>query len=146
MIQDCSLGASLWSSAVPIEEDVASFLVREEKPSKFDFHLASPLLSDDKLQMEFYAIIMKKKKKKLLAVFEVLLESLIDRKSIDLSDENLSDPNNYLLEATLEAKLHYIPPNLNNEQAVMLDEGHIMDWMSSFDDHDQGNIRSKRNS
>ncbi|CAF1117580.1 unnamed protein product [Adineta ricciae] len=138
-------GASLWSSAVPIEDDVANFLVREEKPSKFDFHLASPLLSDDKFQMEFYMTTMKRKKKKLLAVFEVLLESLIDRKSIDLSDENLSDPNNYLLEATLEAKLHYMPPNLSNEHAVMFDEGHMMDWMTSFDDNEQENIRSKRN-
>ena len=81
-----------------------------------------------------------------MAVFEALLESLIDRKSIDLSNENLSDPNNYLLEATLEAKLHYIPPNLSNEHAVLFDEGHMMDWMTSFDDNDQENIRSKRNS
>ncbi|UJR24822.1 hypothetical protein I4U23_006197 [Adineta vaga] len=136
-------GACIWSNSVPIENGIASFLVHGQKPNKLNFHLASPLSSDDRLQMKFYTIMMKKKKKKkLIGNFEVLLESLIDRKMIDLLDENLSDPNNYLLQTTLQMKLYYVPPNLTNEQTLLHDEGEFSDWMSSFNDND-GHTYSK---
>ena len=44
-------------------------------------------------------ISMKKKRQKLVGVFELMLESLIEAKHLDLAEENLSDLHNSILSA-----------------------------------------------
>ena len=95
-------------------------------------------MPDDKVRLEFYTITMKKKWKRLVAIFELMLESLIDLKHIDLPEENLSDPNNNLLPSTVQLKLFYTSPNLDRERIALGtnddDEVTSIDWMSRFDD------------
>jgi len=65
-----------------------------------------------------------------------MLESLIDTKYIDLPEENLSDPNHYLMASTVQLKLYYTSPGLDKEK-LPLDisgENEIVDWNAVFDD------------
>jgi len=146
-------GLNLWSNNVPLHDGTASFIARGKKPKKFTFNLATMLMPDDKVRLEFYAITMKKKRKRLVGIFELMLESLIDLKHIDLPEENLSDTHNYLLSATVQLKLFYTTPNLDRERNVLGtqdDEVTAIDWMSRFDDdgrhggHRHRYIHSKR--
>ena len=103
---------------------------------KFHFNLATTLLPDDKLRIEFYTAITKKKREKIVAIFEIMLETLITTKYIDLPEENLSDPNNYLLPATVQLKLYYTPPDLEQQRLALgiTGQSDIVDWSSIFDD------------
>jgi len=95
------------------------------------------LLPEDRLRIEFYIVPLKKNRKKLIAVFETMLESLIDAKQIDLPEENLSDPNNYLIKQTVQLKLYYTPPDIEQQKAALAAAGvetDITDWNSTFDD------------
>ncbi|CAF4767027.1 unnamed protein product [Rotaria sp. Silwood1] len=129
-------GINLWSNNVRIRNGTASFIARGNKPKKFNFNLATALVPDDKLRIEFYMINAKKKRKKLTAIFEIVLESLINSKYIDLRDENLSDPNNYLLPSTVQLKLYYTPPDIEKQLAALGygDAVELVDWKSIFDD------------
>ena len=98
---------------------------------------------------------MKKNRKKLFAIFDLLLESLIDIKYIDLSEENLSDPNNYLIQSTIQMKLYYTPPNMEREKTALVtndEDTSVIDWNERFDDegrhggHRSRHIRSKNDS
>ena len=111
------------------------------------------LMPDDKVRLEFYTITMKRKRKRLVAIFELMLESLINLKHIDLPEENLSDLNNYLLSSTIQLKLFYTSPNLDRERmalGVNDEETTTIDWMTRFDDdgrhggHRHRYIHSKR--
>ncbi|CAF0960999.1 unnamed protein product [Didymodactylos carnosus] len=101
---------SLWSDTVPIFLSRVSFLNQDTKPQKLQFRLASIIEPDDKLTIEFY-ITSKKKRKKLWAMFEIILENIIDTKILEL-EENLTDPNNFLIKSTFTFKLHYAHPDL----------------------------------
>jgi len=95
------------------------------------------LLPEDKLRIEFYQIPVKKNRKKLVAIYELMLESLIESQHIDLADENLSDPNNYLMKATVQLKLYYTPPDIEKEKTALGatgEEGEIVDWNSTLDE------------
>jgi hypothetical protein len=93
-------------------------------------------MPDDKLRIEFHTITIKKKRQKMVAIFEIMLESLINTKYIDLPEENLSDPNNYLLTSTVQLKLYYTPPDIEEQRAALglAGENEIVDWRSMFDD------------
>ena len=95
------------------------------------------LVPDDKLRIEFYVVTQKKRRKKLTAIFELMLESLLESQYIDLVDENLSDPNNSLMKSTVQLKLYYTPPDIEKEKAALGatgGEAEIIDWNSTFDD------------
>lgn len=94
------------------------------------------LLPEDKLRIEFYQVPPKKNKKKMIAIFELMLESLIDDQYIDLPEESLSDPNNYLIKATVQLKLYYTPPDISKEKAALgaTGEDEVIDWTGTFDD------------
>ena len=149
------LGINLWSNNVPIQNNVASFVARGNKPKKFQFNLGTALAPNEKLHIEFYTVPMKKNRKKLFAIFDLLLESLIDIKYIDLSEENLSDPNNYLIQSTIQMKLYYTPPNMEREKTALVtndEDTSVIDWNERFDDegrhggHRSRHIRSKNDS
>jgi hypothetical protein len=92
---------------------------------------ATMLLPDDKLRIEFYTVPIKTNRKKWIAIFELILESLIDPKSIDLQEGNLSDPNNYLIKSTVQLKLCYTSPNTDQKRfalGAVDDETKIVDW------------------
>ncbi|CAF3109617.1 unnamed protein product [Rotaria sp. Silwood2] len=129
-------GVNLWSNNVRLRAGTANFIARGNKPKKFYFNLATMLVPDDKLRIEFYTINGKKKRKKLIAIFELMLESLIDSKYIDLPEENLSDSNNCLLSSTVQLKLYYTPPDIDKQLAVIEndDTAELIDWRSIFDD------------
>ena len=117
-----------------------------QKPNKFNFNLATKLLPDDIVRMEFHTISMKKKRRKMIAMFEVMLETLIDSKYIDLAEENLSDINNSLMVATVQLKLYYTPPDIEEQNAVLGlgAQGELVDWRSLFDDEGRhGGHRSR---
>ena len=124
---------------MPIKNGTASFLAQGQKPNKLHFNLATMLLPDDKLHMEFYTITKKRKHKKRIAIFELLLESLVERKYIDLLEENLSDPHHYLIESTIQMKLYYTAPDFSRERTTSSvhddDDNETIDWMKAFDDH-----------
>jgi hypothetical protein len=61
-----SLRINLWSNNVPLHDGTASFIARGDRPKKFTFHLATMLMADDRVRLEFYVIKMKKKRKKLV--------------------------------------------------------------------------------
>ncbi|CAF3968536.1 unnamed protein product, partial [Rotaria sordida] len=129
-------GINLWSNNIRIRDGTANFVARGNKPKKFNFNLATMLVPDDKLRVEFYTIHPKKKRKKLIAIFELILESLIDSKYIDLPEENLSDPNHYLLQSTVQLKIYYTPPDIDKQLAA-LGYGNtieLIDWRSVFDE------------
>ncbi|CAF2727460.1 unnamed protein product [Rotaria sp. Silwood2] len=147
-------GIHLWSNNVPIQNGTANFIARGNKPKKFHFNLATMLLPDDKIRMEFYTIIAKKNRKKIIATFEIMLESLMNTKHIDLREENLSDPNNYLMKSTVQLKLFYTPPSIDKKRDLLarLDETtDTINWMDQFDDggrhggHRRRYINSKHN-
>ncbi|CAF1244784.1 unnamed protein product [Rotaria sordida] len=132
----------LWSNNVPIYNGTASFIARGNKPKKFEFNLATMLLPNDKMRIEFYTTTMKNKRKKMIALFELMLQSLIDSKYIDLPEENLSDPNNYLLKSTIQLKLYYTSPNIEREKVALSqvnDLTNTIDWKSTFDDEGRQN-------
>jgi len=113
------------------------------------------LLPTDKLHIEFYTVTMKKNRKKLIAIFDLILESLIDSKYIHLKEENLSNPNNYLMKSTVQLKLYYTPPGLDQEKVALTstgDEIEMVDWNATFDDegrhggHRKRHVRSKNDS
>jgi hypothetical protein len=72
----------------------------------------------------------------MIAIFEIMLESLINSKYIDLPEENLSDPNNYLMTSTVQLKLYYTPPNIDEQKRTLGLPGQdeFVDWNSLFDD------------
>lgn len=129
-------GINLWSNNVPIRDGNASFIARGNKPKKFNFNLGSELSPDDRLRIEFQTVTIKRKRKKVVAVFDVVLESLITTKYIDLPAENLSDPNNHLLSGTVQLKLYYTPPNIDEQNSAIgiIGEGELVDWRNIFDD------------
>ncbi|CAF4328073.1 unnamed protein product, partial [Rotaria sp. Silwood2] len=147
-------GINLWSNNVRIRDGTANFIARGDKPKKFNFNLANMLVPDDKLRIEFHTINAKKKRKKFIAVFEIMLESLIDSKYIDLPKENLSDSNNYLLQSTVKLKLYYTPPDIEKQLAALGygDTIELVDWRSMFDDegrhggHRYRHVHSKHDS
>ncbi len=148
-----SSGISLWSNNVPVINGTASFVARGDKPKKFNFNLATTLSPEDRLRLEFFTVNQKKSRKKLTALFEIMLESLVDVKYIDLPEENLSDPNNYLIKALVKLKLYYTPPDIDQEKAALGlyadGEAPVVDWNSTFDDegrhggHRFRHVRSK---
>ena len=146
---------SLWSNNVPIQNHTASFIARGNQPKKFQFNLGTMLSSNDKLHIDFYTVTMKKKGKQLIAVFDILLESLIDMKYIDIEEENLSDANNRLLNSTIHMKLYYTPPSINREKRALGaddEDTSMIDWNGRFDNkgrqggHRHRYIRSKNDS
>lgn len=98
--------------------------------------MGTELLPDDKVRIEFHTVTVKKKRKKLIAIFEIVLESLIHSKYIDLPEENLSDPNNYLLTSTVRMKLYYTPPDIEEQKRALGPGGEdqLIDWNTMFDD------------
>lgn len=94
------------------------------------------LVPDDKLRIEFYIVTQKKNRKKLTAIYELMLESLLETQHIELDKENLSDPNNYLMKSTVKLNLYYTSPDIEKEKAALglTGEAEIMDWNSIFDD------------
>ncbi|CAF5009815.1 unnamed protein product, partial [Rotaria magnacalcarata] len=110
-------GIHLWSNNVRIRNHTASFIARENKPKKFSFNIATVLVPDDKLKIEFFTSNSRKKRKKLIAIFEIMLECLIDTKYIDLREENLCDTNNHLIETTVQLRLYYTPPDIDQQMA-----------------------------
>ncbi|CAF1463308.1 unnamed protein product, partial [Rotaria sordida] len=129
-------GTNLWSNNVRIYNGTANFVARGNKPKKFYFNLASKLEPDDKLRIEFYTINGKKKGKKPIAIFEIMLESLINSQYIDLPEENLSNPNNSLLSSTVQLKLYYTPPDIDKQLATIGygNTTELIDWRNIFDD------------
>ena len=115
---------------------MASFLANGKKPRKFNFNLASHLVPEDMVTMEFYTVTAKRKREKKIAMFEIMLELLIDRKHLDLSGENLSDPNHFLLESTVNIKIYYTPPDIEERNAALGigDDAELVDWRNMFDD------------
>jgi hypothetical protein len=110
------------------------------------------LLPTDKLHIEFYTVTIKKNRKKLIAIFDLILESLIDTKYIDLKEENLSNPNNYLIKSTIQIKLYYTPPRETSALDTIDDDIELVDWGATFDDegrhggHRTRHVRSKNDS
>jgi hypothetical protein len=112
------------------------------------------LMPDEKVRIEFYTMTIKKKRSKMIAVFELMLETLIDAKYIDLPEENLSDPNNYLMHSTVQLKLYYTPPDIEKQNAALniAGENELVDWRSMFDDegrhggHPHPHMHSKNDS
>lgn len=111
------------------------------------------LVPTDKLHIEFYTITTKKNRKKLFAVFDLILESLIDTKYIDIPEENLSDSNNYLISSTIQIKLYYTPPNIeiavpgeNDEDTSMIDFRARFDEEGRHGGHRTRHVRSKNDS
>ena len=98
--------------------------------------MGTELVPDDKVRIEFHTVTIKKKRKKMIAIFEIVLESLINSKYIDLPEENLSDPNNYLLTSTVRLKLYYTPPDIEEQRRALGAAGNeqLIDWNSMFDD------------
>ncbi|CAF3911139.1 unnamed protein product [Rotaria sordida] len=145
-------GINLWSNNVRVRDGTANFIARGNKPKKFHFNLGTVLVPDDKLRIEFHTINANKKRKKLIAIFELMLESLIDSKYIDLPEENLSDPNHYLLPSTVQLKLYYTSPDIDNQLATIGygDTNELIDWRNIFDDegrhggHRYRHVHSKR--
>jgi hypothetical protein len=129
-----SLGINLWSNNVPLHDGTVSFIARGDLPKKFTVHLAAMLMADDRVRLAFHMITTRKKRKKLVGVFELMLESLIEAKLLDLAEENLSDVNNYLLSATVRLKLFYRAPNLSRERNAL----DMSNESVSEDDHDDG--------
>ncbi|UJR23948.1 hypothetical protein I4U23_026916 [Adineta vaga] len=129
-------GISLWSNNVPVFKDEASFLARGQQPKKFNFNLAGELTSADKVRMEFYTHTNRKKRKKLIGIFEMMVESLMESHFIHLVDENISDPNNYLMTTTVELKLYYTPPDIEQRNATLgiAAENPLTDWRNVFDE------------
>ncbi|CAF1359491.1 unnamed protein product [Rotaria magnacalcarata] len=129
-------GIHLWSNNVRIRNHTASFIARENKPKKFSFNIATVLVPDDKLKIEFFTSNSRKKRKKLIAIFEIMLECLIDTKYIDLREENLCDTNNHLIETTVQLRLYYTPPDIDQQMAGLgyEDNNMLVDWKSMFDD------------
>jgi hypothetical protein len=86
--------------------------------------------------MEFYTVTPKRKRQKKIAIFEIMVELLIDAKYLDLSGENLSDPNNFLLDSTVNIKIYYTPPDIEERNAALAigDEAELVDWRNMFDD------------
>ena len=155
LISDRILETNLWSNNVPIQNNTASFIARGNKPKKFQFNLASMLVPTDKLHIEFYTLTTKKNRKKLFAIFDLILESLIDTKYIDIPEENLSDPNNYLISSTIQIKLYYTPPNIDREGVVLgtnEEDTLMIDFSTRFDEegrhggHRTRHVRSKNDS
>lgn len=112
------------------------------------------LVPADKLHIEFYTVTAKKKREKLIAIFDLLLESLMSTRYIDLSEENLSNSNNHLMKSTIQMKLYYTPPTLEREETVLNindEDASTIDWNARFDDdgrhggHRSRYIRSKNN-
>lgn len=98
--------------------------------------MASMLTPEDKLSIEFFTLTMKKKRPKLVAIYDIILESLIHSKYIDLPEESLSNPNNYLIASTVQLKLYYTPPDIE-KQKLALGLGNpdeVVDWSEVFDD------------
>lgn len=91
---------------------------------------------------------MKKNRKKLIAIFDLILESLIETKFIDLQEENLSDSNNSLIQSTIQMKLYYTPPRIEQEE----EETSMINWQARFDEqgqhggHRNRHVRSKNDS
>ncbi|CAF1235979.1 unnamed protein product [Adineta ricciae] len=146
-------GISLWSNNVPVFKDEASFLARGQQPKKFNFNLAEALSSADKIRMEFYTHTNRKKRKKLVAIFEMVLESLKDLQFVHLVDENLFDPHNYLMTTTVELKLYYTPPDIeqiNTTLGATAADKQLTDWKNVFDEqgrhggHRYRHIHSKK--
>lgn len=129
-------GIHLWSNNVRVIDNTANFMARGKNPQKFNFNLASPLTADDRLRIEFYITNVKKKKKKIFATFELILESLLEKKFIELAEENLSGIKNELLESTVQLKLYYTPPGIDEELAALGLDGKdaVVDWKSVFDE------------
>ena len=149
------VGLSLWSNNVLIQNNTASFIGRGNQPKKFQFNLGTMLSPNDKLHIDFYTVTMKKKRKKRIAVFDILLETLIDTKYIDIERENLSDANNRLLNSTIDMKLYYTPPNINREKMTLgldKEDTSMTNWNDRFYDEDrQGGhrhqyVRSRKDS
>ncbi|CAF3469754.1 unnamed protein product [Rotaria socialis] len=147
-------GIHLWSNNIRIRNRTANFIGRGNTPKKFNFNLATMLVPDDKLLIKFYTFNSKKKRKKLIGVVEIVLEGLIESKYIDLQEELLSDPNNRLTECSVQLKLYYTPPDID-EQMAALGQGEnsaLVDWKSMFDDegrhggHRYRHIHSKHDS
>ena len=150
-----ALGIDLWSNNVPIIDGMASFVARGNKPKKFNFNLGTELMPTDKLHVDFYTVTAKKNRKKIIAVFDLILETLSTTKYIDLKEENLSAPNNNLLKATVQLKLYYTPPGIDKINEVLTtagDEFGLVDWGATFDDggrhggHRTRHVRSKNDS
>jgi len=138
---------NLWSNNVPIRNGSASFIARGQKAKKFNFNLGTALIPDDIVRIEFYSITSKKKRKKLIGIFEVVLESLIHSKYIDLPEENLFDVHNQLLPSTVQLKLYYTPPDIHKQRNPLPSlpgETELVDWNSMFDDEGRhGGHRSR---
>lgn len=93
------------------------------------------MIPDDKLRIDFFESNFKKKRKKIIGFFEIVLESLIASKYIDLPEENLFDLNNSLMEATVQLKLYYTPPDIEEKMAMLgYGQSVLVDWKSVFDD------------
>ncbi|CAF2056570.1 unnamed protein product [Rotaria magnacalcarata] len=132
-------GINLWSNNVPIQNGTANFVARGKKPHRFNFNLATMLLPDDKIRMEFYTVTVNRKHKKMIAIYELILESLMDSKYIYLSQENLSDSNNYIIKSTVQLKIYYITPSIDKERIALGETETVnlvdsIDWISSLGD------------
>ncbi|CAF3717062.1 unnamed protein product [Rotaria sordida] len=147
-------GIHLWSNNVPIQNGTANFVARGNKPKKFHFNLATILLPSDKMRIEFYTISMKKNRKKMIATFELILESLIDTKYMDLFEENLLDPNNCLMKSTVNIQIYYTSPSLDKTSDILSrpdETNDTINWVDQFDDggrhggHRRPYIPSKHN-
>ncbi|CAF4183336.1 unnamed protein product, partial [Rotaria magnacalcarata] len=55
---------------------------------------------------------------------------------IDLREENLCDTNNHLIETTVQLRLYYTPPDIDQQMAGLgyEDNNMLVDWKSMFDD------------
>jgi hypothetical protein len=94
------------------------------------------LRPDDKVRIEFHTTTLKRKRQKMIGIYEIILESLISSRYIDLPEENLSDPTNYLIASTVQIKIYYTPPDLE-KQKLELDaaaQAELVDWNMIFDD------------
>jgi hypothetical protein len=111
-------------------------LARNKQPKKFTFNLAGELTAADKIHIEFYTFSAKKKRKKLMGIFDMVLESLVLSQYIDLPEENLSDPHNYLMITTVQLKLYYTPPDVERKNAELgiASENQLTDWKNVFDE------------
>jgi hypothetical protein len=129
-------GIHLWSNNVPLRDGTATFIDRDQKPKKFNFNLASALMPDDKVRIEFHTVTVKRQRKTMIAIFEMMLESLIDSKCIHLSEENLSDPNNYIITSTVQLKLYYTPPDIEQQKLALgvMHQDELINWNMMFDD------------
>jgi hypothetical protein len=93
-------------------------------------------MPDDLVRIEFHTVTIKRQRQKMVAIFELMLESLINSKYIDLPEENLSDPNNYLMNSTIQLKLYYTPPDIEQQKLALgvTRQDELVDWNSMFDD------------